>query len=667
MTMRRSLVRPSCLVVILIILSLAAGFDRADRLDHMRSLSDSSTGGGGSYACGPGSDWDCGIGAHQGAMLLAYARVYEETGDDIYLENMLSLARTGSTECGPGTGWSCENGYSQGYMMLGYARAFELSDDIQEFMSLHALALAGPSGDSSSDPLRCGPDSNWDCGEGRYQGMMLLGYLKLYGLTGNATYLSYAESLADGPRGSYSCPECQCGPDAGWDCVEGEDQALMVLGYLSLADVTGNKTYLGYARSLAEQGSNECSPNGDWDCGGGAINAMVALSYGAAYRVLGDEPFKEWMDKALWSGSWFGQQTDCGPSRGDFDCGAGNDQGFYMLASSLAFELTGEAKYIEWAERFGDGPHSGNTGDPSACGATTDWDCFGAFDQALFILGNAALDGEFNDEFLLFDVGDPPSCETCPLPGTMDGDMCVYGPGECTSFGCAVVRQPCDFEPFLDFDSCFLKSRCTVDGCVVDEDVCPSPGSMVGRVCFFGEQACSDDGCTLSTCTPGKGAGCDPERGCICTPAGCKTMCTKWSLEGSCVPSGDGGESCACCGVEGDKLCPPGCTSAQDGDCSLDRPAPSAATVTPVSATDTPSATAPPPGGPTTPAATDVPVAISQPPPSASDRPLETLADTSSTDDYPGFMSGLTWFPILLAGGFFLMLVAVAATSRRRS
>lgn len=644
----------------LMLSALGSGYDRAQRVDHMRSLADAGSGGEGIYACGPASDWDCVIGSHQGAMMLAYAQVHEASGERSFLEHALALAAAGASECGPSTGWSCDHGYSQGFMMLGYARLFALSGRMELFEALHALAMAGPAGDSDEDTLRCGPGVDWDCGEGAHQGMMLLGYLKLWGLTGNRTYLKFAESLAAGPRGSASCPECVCGPQAGWDCQNGPDQALMMLAYLALSEASGNESYRGYARELGVTGSRECGPGADWDCGGGARNALMAMAYGAAFGELGDERFLGWMDEALRSGSWFGQQTDCGPSRGDFDCGAANDQGFYMLACSLAYELSGDETYLGWAERFGDGPHHGEPGDPSACGPGTDWDCLGAFDQALFILGNAALDGRFNDEALLFGSGAAPTCDACPVPGTLEGGECVTGSGDCTPHGCAVRRVACGQAPRLEGERCQLPGRCTPRGCVVEERPCPPAGTVIGGRCYHDERACLASGCALRSCAPGKGEGCDAALGCVCTPEACAALCRRWGLEGACMAADDAG-ACACCGVEGDGRCPPGCGDGRDGDCAP----PSGTSATPA---------APRAGKPPAPPPTASPGAAR---PDASDHPEPAASVAASPDATPGGAPpvateggrpgpGGTLPPTVLAGAGCAAAVALLAFGLRR-
>jgi hypothetical protein len=81
----------------------------------------------------------------------------------------------------------------------------------------------------------------------------------------------------------------------------------------------------------------------------------------------------------------------------------------------------------------------------------------------------------------------------------------------------AECEQITDCTPQLAKDICSYATDCDTCSCVYDNEWCPVPGTINNSICYYGEQNCTDTGCTIQTCVlDGFGVDlCDPVKGCI--------------------------------------------------------------------------------------------------------------------------------------------------------
>jgi Mg-chelatase subunit ChlD len=87
--------------------------------------------------------------------------------------------------------------------------------------------------------------------------------------------------------------------------------------------------------------------------------------------------------------------------------------------------------------------------------------------------------------------------------------------------GCgAQCDQNADCAPFLEDSTCHYgmvcQSLCTCSP--GQQEFCPVPGTLIDSTCYYGERLCTNDGCSIQSCTLKQNQICDPVEGCLDIP-----------------------------------------------------------------------------------------------------------------------------------------------------
>jgi Mg-chelatase subunit ChlD len=104
-------------------------------------------------------------------------------------------------------------------------------------------------------------------------------------------------------------------------------------------------------------------------------------------------------------------------------------------------------------------------------------------------------------------------------------DICTTGnqtiTHECSIELCgAECEQDSDCEPYLSDSTCHFGEGCS-GGCACEggqDEFCPVPGTVVDSTCYYGMRSCTEEGCSIQSCTLQAGQICDPEEGCQGVP-----------------------------------------------------------------------------------------------------------------------------------------------------
>ena len=85
------------------------------------------------------------------------------------------------------------------------------------------------------------------------------------------------------------------------------------------------------------------------------------------------------------------------------------------------------------------------------------------------------------------------------------------------SLGCgSECESDSDCEPKIEEGRCFFGGECSLYSecsCGYEEEFCPEPGSVIDGYCYWGERACTDNGCDLNRTKMNCFLECDPETG----------------------------------------------------------------------------------------------------------------------------------------------------------
>ncbi len=157
-----------------------------------------------------------------------------------------------------------------------------------------------------------------------------------------------------------------CGPPDDFDCGLNRYSGFMALTNIQAYEKTQDEKYLNYAIAFAttEQTSPPdwclsctCIPPDDFDCGMGEIQAEMTEVFARLYSLTGDERYLEYAER-------FAHTKPTAPPEGklntlcrapdDFDCGQSHVQSGYIGAYESLHEATGDPKYMEYIGRLGD-------------------------------------------------------------------------------------------------------------------------------------------------------------------------------------------------------------------------------------------------------------------------------------------------------------------------
>lgn len=324
----------------------------------------------GSKTCGPNADWSCKIPELQGWTMLGYANAFAVLEKFTYIIYLNKLSSEPLDSCGEDNSYQCKTALDQGMYMLGLATIYKVTE---EELYLDALAKHADVGSEE-----CGPQKGeWACTSAVGHGWMMLGYGAAYAVTGKAKYKSYLAKLADSGAKA-------CGPPDKANCGEAVDQAAIMLGYSYAYNLTKNEDYSTFIVKMAKEGSSAatsfaetCGPKDDWDCGDPESQALSMLAYGSVFELTQDDSLLDSIKSLADTGT-----ETCGIPTGN-NCLSAGKQGMMILGYLETYRTTGDEKYLDFAKKLAGTATSGcNYNQP---------ECEHPYDQSKYILAFSSL------------------------------------------------------------------------------------------------------------------------------------------------------------------------------------------------------------------------------------------------------------------------------------
>jgi len=330
------------ITILLLLVVLQAFPNKAEKSDYLsiaKNFLDTKTTNDNGLGCGPPDDWDCGYTRYQTFAILANSEYYEKTGDPRYLQYAINFANTRPTSppsycstciCSMPNDVDCGNGEDQFEAAYSFAYLYKLTGNRTYLDFAERVAATKPSSppDWCKDCI-CGPPDDWDC----YLASHQLGYYRvyelLYNLTGNVKYKQYnlLDNFVD------KTPE---------------DRGILLLKLYTYAySSTGNVKYLEIAKQKAIELSSSnfpCGPPDKWQCPSSYKyhQSRLISVYTSLYELTGDQRF---LDDAIKFADAGG--LDCGPSTGwacvDPVLHASMANAYYRL-----YRITNDQKYLNY-------------------------------------------------------------------------------------------------------------------------------------------------------------------------------------------------------------------------------------------------------------------------------------------------------------------------------
>ncbi|MDP6626475.1 MAG: hypothetical protein QGG50_01140 [Methanopyri archaeon] len=272
-----------------------------NRAKNLANAKVSGAAGCAACACDNAGDFDCGTATDQATLILSLLAAFEYIGEPMYYSRALLLGNTATSECGPdadfdigGSDWECGDVSSQNLMILAYARLFEDSGEEDHLDAVKKLAdnCNGVQFQGSLHPCSTGLIRAYHLTrDDRYKdqffdsvreqdglGKLLVDNLVYYRFTGEDQYRELA--VSSGNEGS-----SLCGPGTDdWDCDYPATQGWFITSYAALYEFTNDTTYKGYMDKLADVdqpcGSYE---DGDaWECATATEQAQLMIGLASA-------------------------------------------------------------------------------------------------------------------------------------------------------------------------------------------------------------------------------------------------------------------------------------------------------------------------------------------------------------------------------------------------
>ena len=158
--------------------------------------------------CGPPDDFDCGLNRYSGYMALANIEAYQNTGDENYLEYAIKFATTPQTNppewclsciCNPPDDFDCGMGEIQVEMMDVFAKLYQITgeDNYLEYAEKFAHTIPTDPPKENCYECICGPPDDFHCGQTYVQSGYVGAYGLLYELTNDLKYINYVRKLGD--------------------------------------------------------------------------------------------------------------------------------------------------------------------------------------------------------------------------------------------------------------------------------------------------------------------------------------------------------------------------------------------------------------------------------------------------------------------------------------
>lgn len=200
--------------------------------------------------CGPPDDFDCGVNRYSGYMALSNLEAYRMTGNQKYLDYAISFAmaeQARDTEppdwcptctCNPPDDFECGSGEVQAEMIQVFARLYQITGNQDYLDYAERFAQTVPISTAvGCEDCSCGPPDDFDCGAAYAQIGYLEAYSQMYAATQDTLYLEYARGLGDAWMGK---------------TVKDKGAALVEM-YWSLHQLTGDQKYRDHALEMGSQ------------------------------------------------------------------------------------------------------------------------------------------------------------------------------------------------------------------------------------------------------------------------------------------------------------------------------------------------------------------------------------------------------------------------------
>jgi rhamnogalacturonyl hydrolase YesR len=262
------------------------------------------------------NDVDCGNGEDQFETIYAFAKLYEITGNNTYLDFSERVAATKPSSppdwckdcvCGPPNDWDCGPATFQ----LGQYKSYEILYRVTK----------NPKYKAFMENLLKEFENKQPIDRGIYAITL---YVYAYNSTQNPVYLEIAKQKAL----NLSSSNYVCGPPNKWQCPNDYNyhQSKIISLYASLYRITGDKEFLDRAIKFADAGGTDCGPiTGNWTCSDPMLQVSMAAAYYKMYKLTGEEKYLNYFNNLISTESL--EKINCK----NFDCHDAEFNSFFAI------------------------------------------------------------------------------------------------------------------------------------------------------------------------------------------------------------------------------------------------------------------------------------------------------------------------------------------------